>query len=130
MTDKDELQLPPELADRVRALAAATGNESVAVLERLVEYAFSLGEGLGAGADLPTEITLVKLHDFAHGTDELAGEASALLDGLDGGEFDFGEGQLAEEIAPLLAGAGVERKRLVVWLRKQLRRDFSSDPSA
>lgn len=130
------INLPPELEQRVAALAHVASAEPAKVLERLVDYALGYGEGLAAGADLPAEIACAKVYDLAHGEDaELAGHASALLDGLDADALDFSADELAEEIADAdeLRGERARkagRKRLVAYLKAQLQRDYFNDPSA
>lgn len=132
MSTKDKTQrltLPAELEQRVRALAAATDNAPGDVLEQLVEGALADGESLGEAVGLPREICLARLHDMAHAGGELAGAAAATLDELDASEFGE-QPALVDELADLLEDAGVDRKRLVEWLRAQLVRDFGGDASA
>lgn len=131
MSDEDETQrllLPAELEHRVIALARATESKPSTVLARLLEHALGDGESLGIAADLPREIVLVKLRDAAHAGGELAGYASALLDGLDDSEFE--QGDLVDELADLVDDAGVGRARLVTWLQGQLARDFRGGGNA
>lgn len=127
--------LPPELEERISALARAAGAELADVLRRLVEHALEHGEGLAAGADLPREIVLVKLHDAAHAGGQHAAAAAALLDELDETEFDAEDRNLAEELGELFQAADEELAReraadLIEYLRTQLYRDFKKGPSA